>query len=240
MDLFSISDILSLEQEIVALLPENTPIETGYIKQPVALYLFQAYKKSGYTDTRLLTYSLPLIQSLMIRYRNLLNKYEKQEVFQTLVLDLLETLPKYQESKGSYFTFATKNVQYRILDYNRPNREKNKREAEGKIIYEEVQITEYSDNDPIDGYHYVTNDKSVYQLLDFISFLNKLEEIEGPTARKMLQALSYLIQNQPEQASQGQQRIVEMMVKDTGYPVELIQPYYQKVLRRYATADLPY
>jgi len=232
MDLFSISDILSLEQEIVALLPENTPIETGYIKQPVALYLFQAYKKSGYTDTRLLTYSFPLIQSLMIRYRNLLNKYEKQEVFQTLVLDLLETLPKYQESKGSYFTFATKNVQYRILDYNRPNREKNKREAEGKMVYEEIQIDENYDRE------YTTEPS--HTLADFLSFLLKLKQVEGQTTGTVIQALHTILTATPETASQGQDTILNLLSKRTQLPLLIIEPTYQNILKRYITADIPF
>jgi len=230
--LFNAADVLSMEAEILAILPTAKAIKHVYFKSSVADYLYYHWMVNNF-DTRIFQYCFPLIQALMLKKVNLLMNHNQREVFNILCLDLMESMDKYDVLRGStIYSYATQTVSYRILDFNNEARIRNARLAQGKTVWETVQLDSEHDK-PMEMMDFAN-------LCDFLDFVNKLKRIEGPTANRIISSLLNTLKNTPAKASLGRATLEQLITTETGLPPLIIQNYLNTICKRYVNADLPW
>lgn len=225
--IFNMQDVLRIEADVIRQLPINRPLDSAnYFKEDVAQFLYQAYLNDR-TDTRILEYAFPLIELVIVKHLNLFRNsgMERAEIFNMLCIGAMKALDKYNSEKGRLFTYLTLITHYRVYDLNKTIMD-NRQRAEVFVFDEELDtIQDYS---------------AISELSDFLSFLQKLKETEGPTANRIIDALYDSITLNPAISSQGRDRIIELMAKHAKLPEIIIKAYYEKILKKYITHDLPY
>ena len=206
-----------MEQDAITAIPDEE-IGTSYFKEPVAQYLYKAWLEDK-TDNRILEYSFPLIQSLMVLNINMLRqtKLEPCEIFNILCMGVLRCLESYALNKGKLYTWITYNTRCRMLDL--------KRDFEKNSQFELLPL--------IDELDILTDDEATHKLEDFKEFLLKLKEVEGKTANRMIDALYLTLISPSVNASLSQEFIIKQIVKITRLDIILVKPYYERILDRY-------
>jgi len=230
--MYSKSDISEMEASIKAILPPDTLYGRGYYQQPIALYLWNAWD-TDHTDLRIITYSLPIIENLMVKYRNLLAGYENMETFNTLCLHMMTKLKCYNPSKGSLFSFLTNITEYRILDFNKPARDRMKREKAGKVVYAEFQLDESVESEGVGV------DDATHLLADFTGFLGKLKPVCGETENTVIDSLVALIRDDQHICNHNYW-LLQRLRDRSHLPMTEVRPIYTNIVNRYLKSDLPY
>lgn len=223
MELYNTEDVLRLEQSVL----DELGLERDtryYFDERVARHLYAAWKADR-TDNRIIQYSLPIILAMSKKNTKMFTNIGLTwgEIFNILTIGIINALSAYKPSRGRLYSYLTKTLTFRVYDLN----QHYKREKERQALH-------------LENWDKPVSDYAAEQLTDFLSFLNKLREFEGPTNQKILDAWVDFVTTQPALASQGMDRIISHICKTTKFPDIVVRPFYLIVLKKYINADLPY
>ena len=217
-DLFNLDDVLALEKKVMNHLDLKPSI--NYFKEEVAQYLYNAWLKDN-GDTRIIEYCFPMIQSIIVKHINLLNGLPQEEVFNSLVVILLEHLPKYKptfnDKKRRLFTYFTLILNFKIKD----------------ILTHNIKIknTEYSLEEDMDNPLDTTEAQDT--LLDFKMFITQLKDSQGPSSDVFLSALLTILDDSSKYHAQDRRMLLTHLVAMTKYPPELVTHMLNRTIERY-------
>jgi hypothetical protein len=185
-------------------------------KEAVGQALLMAWRLDK-TDTRIVTYCMPIILYQMLRRKNLLMHSDWDDVFQGVVLATFGFLGGYCAGRGSLFTYLTMKVQFEVIDLATAPKIVHSRKTIEVEVEEDTQVGE---------------DNAVYQFNDFIGYIGKLHQREGRTSRRILEALLYIVLFSDFNI-QKQYHLVEALRARTKLPKLIVQSYLERVLRDY-------
>lgn len=217
MSLFNLNDVLTIEHDVIEKL-EEVDLTSAYFKEPVAQYLYQAWKENP-SDTRILSYAFPMIQSHIVKRFALIkiNNLDKMDVFNSLCIIILEHLPKYKPATGTLYAYFNMILKYKLLDiFTAHNKHKDRYYA-----LEEEWDTEI-ENDAFE------------KLLDFKIFLKELsKEQNSKTLNRLIEALLVVLDDNEPFHVQDRKMLLIHLTKLTGYPEDLVNHIFNRIIERY-------
>ena len=220
------NEVLEIEHNVIEQL-EEVALNKSYFKEPVAQYIYEAWKENN-SDTRILAYAFPMISYHLVKRLPLIqiNNLEQQELFNTLCIIILEHLPKYKSQSGTIYAYFNMILKYKTLDiFTAHNKHKDRN------VYMEDDMDEYN--------QYTTDNISELVLYDFKHFLNNLKiEQNSKTLTRIIDAMLRVIDDNGVYHCQDRKMLALHLVKITGYSEELIQHLLNRIVVRYQKAVL--
>ena len=190
----------------------------GIWKEKVGVALLNAWLRDP-SDTRIITYCMPLVLIQILRHKRLLQHSDLDDVFQSVILAVYEFLGKYQRSKGRLFTYLTMKIQFEVRDLaNTP-----------KIVHSKNTIELVAKENMAVG-----EDDAIHFYYDFMAYLYKRRRQEGKTSRRILTAMVNTLHSRRLNV-QKQCHLVEAVCSKTQLPKVLIKNYLDLLLREYQT-----
>ncbi len=218
---FRMKDILALEESVIVA-HGLTLVGSHYFKEKVGQVLIKAWRADP-ADTRIVTYSMPLMLAAMVRRKNLLSHSCWDDVFQGLALEVLGRLGGYIEARGALFTFLTLTINFAVLDLAKPPLTGSSEPFLQVELDEDVRQVE---------------DEAVYAFADFLAYLRQLRLREGQTSGKILGAMLEVLTSEHLNV-QKQCHLIDALLAKTRLPKVIVKPYFERVLNSYlATQNL--
>lgn len=216
--LYDLAAVLDLEAQVIREeLPSALP-SALYFKNEVAQVLLQAWR-SDPTDTRILTYTLPLIHALMVRHRQVVRRIGLPvgEVFNELVVVVADELKHYRPERGRLYTFLTMRI---------PSRLQNMATRGPRV------------HDDLDDMDVPQDDQAPHVLADFRTYLRRRWVTEGPTAKRILAALLSATSPADPTVIVRHSHLVARVVKLSGLPELVVGPYLSRLTAGYLAGGL--
>lgn len=206
-------EVKRIEADQIRLLGDYQPRNRGDWDEAVGLELWKAWIRTP-QDTRIVTYCFPTINAVLVANLSRLAQLglEQQEVFNQLVLALIPSLTKYQPAKGELFPYLLWCLRFRVLDLISKRR------------MQTVPIEEDWDQ-PGD-------DSAKHELCDLLGFILKDRKRTGPTGKSILNAI-YLVLTDQRLVLLDQRTILAHVCKRCGICIEIVEPYYNRLLERF-------
>jgi hypothetical protein len=174
----------------------------------------------------ILIYSFPLIKNIILKKLNLIKSYDldKQDIFQSLCIVIIEHLPKYAKNRGRLYSFFTFLLGMRILDLINFN-------DKTRALSTQLIDTAHDQQLDIDG--------PAHDLYDFHQFLINLEaEQNSPTLSVFINALLVLLDDDSRYCSQDHKALLLNLERITGYPRILCESLLNNITLRYRNGIL--
>jgi hypothetical protein len=221
--LFSTTDIIELENRVIAANPTITKTAFFY-NEEVAQVLYNEWTVDN-NNLDILIYSFPLIKNVILRKLNLIKNYDldKQDIFQSLCVIIIEHLPKYRKDRARIYSFFTFLLNMRILDLINGDDKTRGLSTQLDIIHDKNLDIDSAKND----------------LYDLKQFLIHLEaEQASPTLSVFINALLVLLDDGSKYCSQDHKALLLHLERITGYPRILCESLLSNIITRYRNGIL--
>jgi hypothetical protein len=220
--LYSTTDIIELENRVIAANPTITKTAFFYNEEVAQVLYNEWYKDNQNLD--ILIYSFPLIKNLILRKLPLIKSYDmdKQDIFQSLCIIIIEHLPKYDKNRGRIYSFFTFLLGMRILDIITGDKTRGL-STQLDIIHDQQLDIDSAKND-------------LYDLKQFLIHLKA--EQNSPTLSVFINALLLLLDDSSNLVSQDHKALLLHLEKLTGYPRILCESLLSNVITRYRNGIL--
>jgi hypothetical protein len=221
--LYSTTDIIELENRVLAANPTITKTAFFYNEEVAQVLYNEWYKDNQNLD--ILIYSFPLIKNIILKKLNLIKSYDldKQDIFQSLCIVIIEHLPKYDPDRGRLYSFFTFLLGMRILDLINGDDRNRALSTQLDIIHDKNLDIDSAKND----------------LYDFKQFLIHLRaEQNSPTLSVFINALLLLLDDSSNYCSQDHKALLLHLERITGYPRILCESLLSNVITRYRNSVL--
>jgi hypothetical protein len=222
--LYSTTDIIELENRVLASNPTITKTAFFYNEEVAQVLYNEWYKDNQNLD--ILIYSFPLIKNIILKKLPLIRSYDldKQDIFQSLCVVLIEHLPKYDKNRGRIYSFFTFLLGMRILDIIN---------SDDKTRGLSTQLIDTAHDKTLDI------DRSAHDLYDFKQFLLNLKaEQASPTLSVFIDALLTLLDDSSNYCSQDHKALLLNLERITGYPRILCESLLNNITLRYRNGIL--
>jgi hypothetical protein len=220
--LYSTTDIIELENRVLLANPTITKTAFFYNEEVAQVLYNEWYKDNQNLD--ILIYSFPLIKNLILRKLPLIKSYDmdKQDIFQSLCIIIIEHLPKYDKNRGRIYSFFTFLLGMRILDIITGDKTRGL-STQLDIIHDQQLDIDSAKND-------------LYDLKQFLIHLKA--EQNSPTLSVFINALLLLLDDSSNLVSQDHKALLLHLEKLTGYPRILCESLLSNVITRYRNGIL--